>query len=146
MKRQILMLFAAVFALGIFSSCEGPAGRDGLDGNGSMILIPLVTVQESQWKWDADAEVYYADIEVGQLTRNVANDGEVLVSMAFDGDRYFPLSETSHYYNNIYFSETISYNYRPGYVTITIGASDLFDNTPTTYQPPTYTFKITLLY
>ena len=146
MKRKILMLFIAVFALGVFSSCEGPAGRDGRDGSGSVILGPVYTVEEGDWKWDQEAEVYFYDIPVSQLTRNVAVDGEVFVSMVFDGDRYVPLSETAYYYNNLYFSETIHYNYRPGYVTITIGASDLFDNTPTTYQPPTYTFKITLLY
>lgn len=146
MKRKILMLLIAVCTLGIFSSCEGPAGRDGLDGNGSMILVPLFTVEQADWKWDKDAEVYYYDIPVSQLSRNVANDGEVLVSMAFEGDRYIPLSETAYYFNNIYFSETIHYNYRPGFVTITIGASDLFDNTDPTYLPPTYTFKITLLY
>jgi hypothetical protein len=65
--KKFLLVFAAVLLL--FSSCEGPAGHDGLDGNDFEFYVENFTVQSRDWKYVnsrtyTDLYQYIADVDV----------------------------------------------------------------------------------
>lgn len=145
MTKRILTLLIAVFALGIFSSCEGPAGRDGIDGENATPTtwhIKFFTVDQRDWVYDNDENVYIYDIPVNELSEDIAFDGAVLVSMVFNENVFYSLPYTGFYTGSTYYSETTTFDYSTGYVRVKVGASDA----PIYYQPKTTKFKITLIY
>lgn len=144
MRKQILLLLLAVCSLGIFSSCEGPAGRDGFDGNNGLLSVWKIvefTVENGDWyphRGESESFFYY-DINIPELTQEIASDGAVMVYIIdYDGVNY-PLPHEGKYPG---YAENIRFNYSRGGVTIEVVPSDQ----NLSYQPLTYKFKIMLLY
>ena len=145
MKTKILSFLMISFLIGLFTSCEGPMGPEGPAGEGITWRVFPMTVKGDHWQWDADREAYYYFFEESQISKFVATDGLVQVAIE-DGDAYYPLPYTRHLYDNDFITETVSYEYGPGWIRFNFSASDLFDNTPNNYKPGTHTFKVTLLW
>lgn len=153
-KSKLLALLIASVGLLTLPSCEGPMGRpgiDGQDGTSTYWDISTITINENDWKKyefinsEGIAEAYlYCDIEVTNLTQDIARDGAVLVSLVAENEYNYPLPYTSYYKDtkeNFLYSETLKYDYSPKYVRIYSVVSDL-----ALYRPVPYTFKITLIY
>jgi hypothetical protein len=81
--------FILILALSIpifFSSCskEGPAGRDGKDGNANVIY--------SQWytptAWNGQTGDWYFDVTNSEISQDVVEAGVVLAYVSLPGDIY----------------------------------------------------------
>jgi|GEM_PF-2077831 len=147
MKTNILSFLLISFFAVTFPSCEGPMGPmgpAGPEGVGSWDVFEM-TVRSGDWFWDMDRKVYYYDFEEPAISRFIAEDGLVQVSMRF-GDVYYPLPDVRNFYDDGYITETVSYEYAARWIRFNVSANDLFNNLPLNYQPETFTFKVTLLW
>ena len=163
---KILSFFAVTML--VFSACEGPAGppgrdgydgkdgkdgydgkdgKDGKDGVSTQWKIFNLAVQQNHWQWDSVDECYFYEFPIPELTEFVVEDGAVLAQVLLGS--YRSLAFTAYYYDTgaqMYYAETISYEYTKGYIRFNVASSDLFDNTPVTYLPQEYDFKVTLMW
>ena len=151
---KILSFFAVTMF--VFSACEGPVGPpgrdgydgyDGKDGESTRWKILNLTVQQNHWQWDNVDECYFYEFPIPELTEFVVEDGAVLAQALLGS--YRPLAFTAYYYDTgaqMYYAETVSYEYTKGYIRFNVASSDLFDNTPYTYLPQEYNFKVTLMW
>lgn len=148
MKKRIplfakigLLMMSALFML---SACtedkyyENPVDWD--------IAFPTVNSTEWQWIWDASTNTgyYKATKQMNQLTESLVIDGGIIVARDFGGDLFRPLPYTIY---DIYpdgadtFSQTVDYEYEPGYIHFYCTYSDLYDG-----RPESMTFKVTSFY
>ena len=86
MKTKILILSSLLLVVVIFSSCvkEGPAGRDGRDGNANVIY--------SSWyspsAWNGKTGDWYFQVSNSDLSQDVVEAGVILAYTSLDGDIY----------------------------------------------------------
>jgi hypothetical protein len=134
MKNKFLLL-ASVLLL-TFSACkkEGPAGKDGKDGNAN---VQSSTFTVTSWGYSAPS--YYADINYSAITAGIINNGAVLVYLSNGSGGYSQLPLTI--YPSSSYSETLETVSGPGFVRIFITDSDL--TAPIT--PGTLTFKVVVI-
>ena len=154
MKSKLfgLMKGSVVLLLSIFllSSCEGPMGPQGPAGPSGYVnkeIIPF-TVNKGDWQWDANNEFYYYDFDVKEITPAVIREGAVNGYVIINGTHIL-LNYTGHYYdsgNDLFYTESMSMQFAQGLVRFTIAASDLFDNTPDSYQPETQKFEVRIFW
>lgn len=109
-----------------------------------------VTVKASDWQWDEGKgyALYFADVKTPELTVEKAKDGGIQVARVIGDNVFKPLPYTEYLYDDIigYYSETVDFEYEPGYIRFYVKQSDLYDNTPADVIPLTMTFKITIFY
>ena len=79
-----LFLVMSLFAI---TSCEGPKGDPGRDGNANVKSGTVVT-KAADWEWDKDALNWYVDLEWDAIDYDMVDFGAVLVYMESPGDFY----------------------------------------------------------
>lgn len=127
MKRfYFITLFSAII---IFNGCkkegpEGPAGKDGVDGNAN---VQSSTVTFSSWTWDATNYFEYSDFTWSAITADIANTGTVLVYLN-TASGWAPLPRTI--YPTATYSESQRYTYTTGAFKIFVQDSDLTAPSP----------------
>lgn len=164
--HKLAQVFCFAFSLlFILSSCEGPAGRDGYDGrdgkdgyNGrdgqdgkdgkdglANWSIVNITIKEGEWKWDATKKLYYATVDLPELTEYIYNNGSI-VSYVYIGtqgqDEVMYLLKYDDYVSGYKFSIWNDYSYDMGpsaqfYFKWSDGSQS---------KPGNYNFKIVLMW
>ena len=136
-SRFLSCLFITAIAVAT-SACkvegpEGPAGRDGLDGNAN-VKTQIITVTPSAWV--GDGYVYQAQRPCSIITAEIVNSGAVLCYMQDANNTYIPLPFT---FTNWYPAENgqpILYNshtlffYSPGVISFLIQDDDAMTSSP----------------
>ena len=88
-------LLAIVLITGVISckteGPEGPAGRDGLDGNAN-VKTRIITVTPSGWS--GDGYVYQAQKQADIITADIVEKGAVLCYLQDANNTYIPLPYT----------------------------------------------------
>ncbi len=76
--KKILFLLLAVM---LFASCEGPAGRDGIDGKDFKFHIENFTIGSNDWKYVSTGKyaTLYECIKTVDVTTDAYEDGMVNV-------------------------------------------------------------------
>ena len=110
LKSFALLLLMSLFAI---TSCEGPQGPPGHDGNAN-VQSATVETTPYDWFWDEGALNWYLDLEWDAIDLDMVDYGAVLVYMENPGEFYgwhqLPLTI---YPNDQYSTtlETIYYDY-----------------------------------
>lgn len=147
--KNLLTLFLMVF---LFASCEGPAGRDGLDGEGIWWHVTKpIKVNSSDWELGKNADgvlYYFYEYNLNELDYDVYDSGKVSarIFLDFDSDieALAPLEHTIQRQNSNgeKWNEIYGYEYYPGGLMFTVK----FDDFDTTQRPPTQYFQVVLNY
>lgn len=152
--KKILFVLSAVIVL--FASCEGPAGRDGMDGRdgeGTYFFVKEYTVNTNSWELvngeDELNSFYRYEIDIPQLDRDMYNYGNVFCYMFQKVDGYevqtllpyhLPLGQDTGNGKPDFWSETYFYDFMEGSIMIYVYYSDFYTNN----RPPTTTFRVVL--
>ena len=149
-----LLLLVPVFLL-LLAACEGPAGRDGLDGNEPYWFVQTYTIQANDWQLvnspDQLGSYFQVRVPIAQLNRDIYEDGLVSCYMfqrnSSNTEVQTPLPFTNHYgvgnnENEHLWTETFSYDYTPGFITFYVCYSDFF----TSNRPDKTSFRVVLNY
>lgn len=83
---KTLKLSAIFFVMSLFAitSCQGPKGDPGRDGNANVKSETVVT-KASDWNWDANACNWYLDLDWDAIDYDMVDYGAVLVYMKNPG-------------------------------------------------------------
>ena len=127
----------------LFASCEGPAGRDGLNGKDGVMNWDVWkhTVASSDWllsgKEDAPNSYYYIDVTDDNLTSLISESSLVTVYAEYedkDGNTvYSPLPVVRHYADTlnvggqdtvVIYTQTYDYEFKEGVLTFAVTRSD----------------------
>gem|GEM_PF-4971966 len=101
-----------------------------------------IEVPVSQWQWDQQAGLYHFRANVPELDAFIADEGGLLISRVYNNSYYRPLPYTSYYYiqgTSKTISETVDYEYGPGWIHFYVTASDFGS-----YDLESMLFKITM--
>jgi len=147
MKKILLFTLLAA----IFVSCEGPMGPrgyDGKDGNNGLLSIWKViekSVNTNDWvAYPSNSNVRYYSVRftVPEITENIFLDGVILCYLYYDG-RQIILPSVRHYQGgNIFWTQTIDYEYWKGGIEIFVTNSDFYYPE----QPASMIFVLQILY
>ena len=149
MKKKLFLLSAVIILL---VSCEGPAGRDGLDGlkgEGMEWEVLNYTIFESDWvlvgKPNELGSYYMYKFNESKLTKYIFEFGNVLGYRWLDDNTQTTLSQSDFmgevlHGERVYFSDTYSFTFSPGSITFYVDYSDFGTQT----LPPTCDFRIVL--
>jgi hypothetical protein len=150
MKKVLLLLSVIMFA----TSCQGPPGRDGLDGVETYWYVKVYTVNSNQWQLvggvDQLNSYYKAELIIPELTRKIYEDGNIFCYMFQNQDGievqtllpyHIPFGENTNG-NEYLWSETYAYDFTPGSVMLYVNYSDFY----TGNRPPTVSFRVVLNY
>lgn len=149
MKKQVLLLMLLIVAL---VSCEGPAGRDGLDGDGVGWHIKTFVVKENEWSLEnkGDASFWFCEKKYPELNNWVFKNGVVLAYITLNpgakDEILAPLEHTIYGYApegpEFDWAETYSFDYMEGNVGFYVRYSDFFEDK----APSTQEFRVVLMY
>jgi len=147
MKKILLFIFA--FAA---LSCTGPAGRDGLDGEGMNWFVKTYQINSNQWERVGGVNelnsYFRAEVLIPELTEFVYEKGNVFCYMfqIVDGTEVqtllpytVPLGDNDGS-GEILWTETYACDFTPGSVMFYVNYSDFY----TKEQPPTCSFRVVL--
>ena len=146
MKKNLLLLTAVLW---FFASCEGPAGRDGLDGQGMNWNVLNYTVYEGDWELvgrpDELGSYYKYTFSEKSLTKFICEEGNVFGYRWIDANTQTPLAQAVFMAENVhgeilYFSDMFSFSFSPGYITFYVDYSDFATKT----LPPSCDFRIVM--
>lgn len=149
MKRFVLLLSIIVFAL---TSCEGPAGPMGPEGEGMKWFVETYTIRENQWELvngvDELDSYFRAEVKIPDLTNFVYEDGNVFCYMfqTVGGVEVQTLLPFTVPYGDgpindeHLWTETYACDFSPGYVVFYVNYSDFYTNN----RPPTTSFRVVL--
>ena len=135
----ICMTVLAVFAM---SSCRGPQGPAGHDGNAN-VASSTVTIYSSDWRWVNGCQ-WMVEIDYPAINNNVYNYGAVLVYMKVDG-AWSQVPLTYYYQDENNAGETINCEASIEVATLNDGGVRLFWTESDFYdemRPRTHDFKI----
>lgn len=144
---KTLKSFALFFVITLFAvtSCQGPKGEPGRDGNANVQSSTVETKAEN-WAWDENALNWYLDLEWDAIDLDMVDYGAVLVYMENPGEFYgwhqLPLTlyPSDQYSTTL---ETIYYDYA---LTIFWTNSDLQKHqNPCDFYNANLTFKVVLI-
>ncbi|MBR6774836.1 MAG: hypothetical protein IKM23_03895 [Bacteroidales bacterium] len=144
---KALKSLALLFAITLFTitSCQGPQGVPGQDGNANVQSATVETIA-SDWIWDEGGLNWYLDLGWDAIDLDMVDYGAVLVYMENPGEFYgwhqLPLTlyPTDQYSATL---ETIYYDYG---VTIFWTNSDLQQHeNPCDFYNTNLTFKVVLI-
>lgn len=145
---KTLKSYALFFVMTLFAvtSCQGPKGEPGRDGNANVYSETVVTVAED-WNWDANACNWYLDLEWDAIDYDMVDYGAVLVYMENPDNEFYAWHQLplTLYPNEQYSStlETVYYDYA---LTIFWTNSDLQQHeNPCRFYNTDLEFKIVLI-
>lgn len=154
MKKNLLLLSAVVW---LFASCEGPAGRDGLngrDGAETYWFVKNYTINSNQWQLvngvDELESYYQAKVSIPELDKDIYEKGNVFCYMfqrvnGVEVQTLLPFTIPRGEGNNnseYLWTETFACDFTPGTITFYINYSDFY----TSNRPETTTFRVVLNY
>ena len=154
MKRIIFLMLAATW---LFAACEGPAGRnglDGLDGAETYWFVKTYTINANQWQLvngvDQLNSYYYATVAIPELNKDIYEKGHVFCYMfqRVNGREVqtllpytIPLGTVKDN-TELLWTETYSCDFSPGQITFYFNCSDFY----TSNRPPAASFRVVLNY
>ena len=137
-----LFLVMSLFAI---TSCEGPKGDPGRDGNANVKSGTVVT-KAADWEWDKDALNWYVDLEWDAIDYDMVDFGAVLVYMESPGDFYAWHQLPLTLYPNDQYSATLETVYYDYAVTVFWTNSDLQRHeNPCRFYDDNIEFKVVLI-
>lgn len=113
---------------------EGPAGRDGADGNAN-VKTQIITVTPSNWS--GDGYVYEARKQSSIITADIVTSGAVLCYMQDSNNTYIPLPFTfTNWYLNekeepVFYNSHSLFIYSPGVISFLLQDDDAMTPAPT---------------
>ena len=148
--KKVLLLLAVVWML---AACEGPPGRDGLDGQ-IYWFVKDYTINSNQWQLvngvDQLGSYFQASINIPELDRDIYEKGNVFCYMyqRISGVEVqtllpftVPYGEGQGNSEHLW-TETYACDFSPGTVMFYVNYSDFY----TSNRPPTTTFRVVLNY
>lgn len=145
---KILKSFILFFVIVLFAvtSCQGPQGEPGLNGNAN-VKSETVKTTAADWVWDSDACNWYLDLEWNAIDYDMVDYGAVLVYMENPNDDFYAWHQLplTLYPNEQYSTtlETVFYDYG---LTIFWTNSDLQQHeNPCRFYNTNIEFKIVLV-
>ena len=136
----------------LFVSCEGPAGRDGLDGEGTKWFVKTYTIREGDWKLINGVNqlnsYYQAEVVINELDKFVYEKGNVFCYMFqnIDGTEVqtmlpfvIPVGEEQGNSENLW-TEMYSCDFTPGSIMFYVNYSDFI----TAVRPSTIYYRVVL--
>ena len=150
MKKLFFLLSVVLFT---FASCEGPPGRDGLDGAETYWFVQTYTIQSNQWQLmngeDQLNSFFQAKISIPELDRELCARGNIQCYMFRNNTEVqTPLPFTIPYGDKgtggeeLLWTETVSFDFYPGTITFYVNYSDFY----TSNRPETVKFRVVLTY
>ena len=152
MKKLFLLMTAAMV---LFASCEGPAGRDGIDGAETYWFVEDYTINANQWKLingeDQLNSYFQAEVQIPQLDSDIYRKGNVFCYMYQRNDGVevqtllpftVPYGEPRGGNSEHIWIETYACDFKVGSVMFYVNFSDFYTNN----RPPTTTFRVVLNY
>ena len=155
MKKILFLLSAAIMLL---TSCEGPAGRDGLDGldgEGMYWFVKKYTINTNQWELvngkDQLNSYFRAEVKIPELDSEIYKNGNVFCYMYQDVDGVevqtilpfsLPMGQSNPNGSEELWTETYAYDFTVGSVMFYVNYSDFY----TSNRPPTTSFRVVLNY
>ena len=150
MKKYLLFFMAAMM---LFPSCQGPAGRDGVDGEGINWFVRDYTINSSDWQLvggtDELNSYWQAEISVSELTKFVYESGNVFCYMYQKDDNNnevqtmlpftVPKGSNSGGTEELW-TETYACDFMPGSIMFYVNYSDFYTNN----RPPATSFRVVL--
>ncbi len=124
---------------------EGPAGKDGIDGNANVKSI-TESVLSSDWiaeGTEGEDLYFYYEIPVPEITDDIIHSGAVIVYVKENDGSYVILPAAFNFYSNnykSYYFTTIGFAINTGKLIIDVDYTDL-----NTYRPDTMEFKIVII-
>lgn len=132
MKRRILLLGVLV---GFLFSCEGPMGPPG---ESVSMVSEYIKVSPHDWEEIDTGNGYYffCDVQMRSLDRYIYDNGLVMCyqiqNYNQNNEVQVPLPYVVHLGNEQdLWTETLSFDFRPGWVTLYFQYSDFYPNPPT---------------
>ena len=126
--RKILYF---LFALLIITSCEGPMGPPGPQGDDAIANWKIIDIDIPKWELDETGTFFYAHISVPELTDFIYTDGVVMAyheTVSNNGNYKTPLPYTRYNQetDGYLWSELLDFTFNPGWVTFYSNPSDFF--------------------
>ena len=82
--KKLSIICMTVLAISLLSSCRGPQGPAGHDGNAN-VASSTVTIHSDDWVWREQFGNWAVTIDYPAINNNVFNHGAVLVYMDVNG-------------------------------------------------------------
>ncbi len=145
--KNTIYFFSLITILSL-TACEGPMGPPGQDGQDGWANIYVQYYTIKSWTLSENGTFFYADVDCPQLTKFVYDDGvtmayiatkenNILVQNPLPWDLY-----RSNDANEIFWTETISFDITQGHVRFYYEPSDFVTET----TPPQCEFKVVLMW
>ena len=155
MKKYVLISLLALVAM-CFTACEDRGPRVQRES-------VYMTVEQNEWKWDNEAEQFYAHFNVPEITANVYNYGNYCLYREYNTgtkDAYqVGLPQSLYLWENvqdstgadvtIYYQQLVDYRVGVGYVEIQVTNNDFFyaeDEQGYLINPEKMVFHLQLMY
>jgi len=147
MRKRLFLLSAVIW---LFASCEGPAGRDGLDGFDGVETYWFVReypVRSTDWELVHDVEPFGSywryTINIPELDQDIFKKGHVFCYMYQGSAKQTLLPYTIHLVENgDFWTETYSYEFESRKITLYVNYNDFFMDV----RPEATTFRVVLNY
>ena len=148
MKKLLFLMSVVAF---LFASCEGPPGRDGLNGGETYWFVRDYPISANNWQLvggvDQLNSYYRASINISELGRDIYENGNVFCYMyqTVNGrgvQTILPFTVPKANDDGELWTETYSYDFYPGTITFYFICDDFYTNN----RPPATTFRVVLNY
>ncbi|NVO20566.1 MAG: hypothetical protein HXX13_12770 [Bacteroidetes bacterium] len=83
-KNLVFLMMASTLLLALGCSKEGPAGKNGIDGNANVISSPWY----SPTSWTLDGGEWYFDIDDNAINQDIVESGVILAYVSLPNDTY----------------------------------------------------------
>jgi len=142
------LFFLLTSALWIFVSCEGPAGKDGIE---TYWFVKEYTIRANDWQLiggeDRLGSYFQAQVTIPELDRDLYEKGHVFCYMFQTANNkevqtILPFTVPKANNDGELWTETYSYDFSPGQIRFYFNCSDFY----TSNRPPATTFRVVLNY
>ena len=149
MKKYVLISLLALVAM-CFTACEDRGPRVQRES-------VYMTVEQDEWKWDKEAEQFYAHFNVPEITANVYNYGNYCLYREYNTDTkdayQVGLPQSLYLWENvqdttgadvtIYYQQLVDYRVGVGFVEVQVTNSDYYYSS---VNPEKMVFHLQLMY
>ena len=138
MKKYVLISLLALVAM-CFTACEDRGPRVQRES-------VYMTVEQNEWKWDNEAEQFYAHFNVPEITANVYNYGNYCLYREYNTgtkDAYQVVQDSTGADVTIYYQQLVDYRVGVGFVEVQVTNSDYYYSS---VNPEKMVFHLQLMY
>lgn len=158
--RNTIKFLMLITVLGLFSSCRGEPGRDGLDGRDGIGVINtyLINVPRESWQYSQidDNNYFFATVKMPEITEPVFDNGLFKMYRVFDYDSADATQIEMPYVRHneefvednqkVFYTETVDYEIGIGNITIYYTESDFNYEIDETFIPEQMQFRCVVMY